>query len=131
MREDSLRELTRVLQEMSLLIRHRALPVSDLFTEMSRYEFITKVGSACDFRDGWAKAADGLDELHESERAIVRSVGMALGTSDVQGQISMLEVNARLLSQHGDEAHEEYRVKGKMYRSIGILAGLFMAILII
>jgi stage III sporulation protein AB len=132
-REESLRELTQVLREMALLIRHRALPVKDLFEELSRYDFIGSVNNAigADFRGNWLTVTDELTELAESERSIIKSVGLSLGTSDVQGQLSMLEVNAQLLAKHGDEAHEQYNKKGKLYRSCGLLAGLFLAVLII
>jgi len=133
MRVDSLRELTQVLREMAMLIRHRALPVKDLFSEMSRYEFVAQAGSSvgADFRAGWLKAADSLAELSENERAVVKSVGMALGTSDVAGQIAMLEVNAGLLAGFAVESNEQYLKKGKLYRTCGVLAGLFLAVLII
>jgi len=104
-----------------------------LFTELSRYEFIRNVnksGSA-DFRRDWVVAAEHLTELEEAERSIIKSIGLSLGTSDIEGQLSMLEVNSQLLSDYGDEAHEQYMKKGKLYRTFGVLAGMFMAILII
>ena len=133
MREESLRELTQVLREMALLIRYRALPVKDLFSELSRYEFISNVGGAvgADFRGGWVTAADKLTELGEYERKVVKSVGLSLGTSDIEGQIGMLEVNAEILSKHSEEAHEQYVKKGNLYRIFGVLAGMFIAVLLI
>jgi stage III sporulation protein AB len=121
---------------MALLIRHRALPLGDLFTELSHYGLIrslirnreTEAGSS--FRESWYCAADELTELGESERAIVKSIGRSLGTSDTDGQLAMLAVNSALLTKHGDEAHEQYIKKGKLYRSFGLLAGLFTAILL-
>jgi stage III sporulation protein AB len=130
-REIILRELTQVFREMSMLIRHRALPVGDLFMELSRYEFISKIGDCGDFRGNWEAVTDSLTELGESERSIIKSVGLSLGTSDVQGQLSMLEMNSQLLDKHTDEAREQYIKKGRLYRSFGLLAGLFTAILII
>jgi len=135
-REESLNELTRALQEMALLIRYRTLPVNELFTELSRYEFIRNVGEVSktdgtDFRRGWVTATDQLAELENGERSIIKSVGLSLGTSDVEGQLSMLEVNAKLLEKYGNEAREQYMKKGKLYRSFGVLAGIFIAILII
>ena len=132
MREESLRELTQVFREMALLIRYRALPVKELFFELSRYEFIRRVAEWGETgRENWAAAADELSELGEQERGIVKSIGLSLGTSDIGGQLSMLEVNSQLLAKYVDEAHEQYMKKGKLYRSFGILAGLLAAILII
>jgi len=118
---------------MSLLIRHRALPVNELFTEMSRYEFISRADNQenGDFRKSWAFAADELTELDNTQRDIIKAVGFSLGSSDVAGQLSMLEVNAQLLDKHSDEAHELYLKKGKLYRTVGLLAGLFIAILLV
>ena len=116
---------------MALLIRYRTLTVRELFIELSKYEFIREVGDGSDFRMRWCKAADALTELQEGERSVIKSVGAALGTSDVDGQLSMLEVNTRLLSDYGDEAHEQYLKKGRMYRTCGLLAGLLAAILIV
>jgi stage III sporulation protein AB len=129
MREESLRELTRVFSEMALLIRYRALPVKELFTELSRYEFIRRISESG--RENWMTVTDELTELEEPERSVVKSIGLSLGASDIDGQLSMLEVNARLLAKYGDEAHEQYMKKGKLYRSFGILAGLFAAILML
>lgn len=117
---------------MALLIRYRALPVSELFNELSRYEFIRRVsewGNAG--RENWVSVTNELTELEDTERGIVKSVGMSLGTSDINGQLSMLEVNSQLLAKQVEIAHEQYIKKGKLYRSAGILAGLFVAILVI
>lgn len=117
---------------MALLIRYRALPVKELFQELSRYEFIQRVsewGGAG--RENWVSVANELTELEESERGIVKSIGLSLGTSDINGQLSMLEMNSQLLAKQIEIAHEQYMKKGRLYRSVGILAGLFVAILVI
>jgi stage III sporulation protein AB len=140
MREESLHEIIRALREMSLLIRYRALTVHELFRELSRYEFINSVVKSgeelppnipSDFRGGWSEAADGLTELERGERGVIKSIGLSLGTSDTEGQLSMLEVNLQLLSKYKEEAREEYIKKGKLYRSFGLLAGMFIAVVII
>ena len=132
MREERLRELTQIVSQTALLIRHRALPMKELFHELSRFDFIRKVREfgGTDFRNDWLTAADELLELQEEERGVVKSIGMFLGSSDVEGQLSMLEINSALLKQYGDEAHEQYLKKGKMYRTFGLLSGILAAILI-
>jgi stage III sporulation protein AB len=104
-----------------------------LFTELARYEFIANVSDfvGADFRGKWIIAADELTELSENERAIVKSVGLSLGTSDIQGQLSMLDVNVQLLDKHCEQAGEQYIKKGKLYRSVGVLTGVLLAILLI
>jgi len=122
--------MIRALREASLLIRHRALPTKELFTELSRYEFFSRI-EGDNFREDWVRAANEMDELQEGELSVIKSIGAALGTSDVQGQLSMLEVNTRLLESYAEQAREQYMKKGKLYRTMGLLAGLFVAVLII
>jgi len=118
---------------MTLLIRYRALPVKELFAELSRYDFIktVEVSESGDFRESWGVAADSLTELDVGDRGIVKAVGLSLGNSDIEGQLSMLEANAALLKSNADQAAELYLKKGKMYRSFGMLGGLLTAIMII
>jgi len=115
------------------LIRYRALPVKELFSELSRYDFIrsVEVSESGGFRESWVAAADSLTELDKSERDIVKAVGCSLGNSDIEGQLSMLEVNAALLKKNADQAAELYDKKGGMYRSFGFLSGLMAAVMII
>lgn len=133
-REETLKEIIQLLREMSLLIRHRALTVEELFNELSRYTFIQSIcdpEAIGDFRSCWLKSVNELSELQFEEREILKSVGLSLGTSDIEGQLSMLEVNIELLSTYVSDAHEQYNKKAKLYRTCGILGGLFLAIIVI
>ena len=135
-REETLRELTQMLCEMSILIRHQRLSVNELFEQLSRYEFIANVGtgnsiSTKRWRDNWNYVADGLIWLKDEERAVLKSVGVALGTTDADGQLAMLKTNATLLEAFRVEAYNDYLAKGKLYRTCGVLAGIFAAVIII
>jgi stage III sporulation protein AB len=133
-REETLRELTQMLCEMSILIRHRRLSVGEIFSELERYEFIANIGDSENtrrWRDNWNYVADGLTYLKAEERNVLKSVGATLGTSDADGQLAMLKANAELLEGFRAEAYKEYLAKGKLYRTCGVLAGIFAAIMII
>jgi len=103
-----------------------------MLNELARYDFIknVRVSDNGDFRESWAAAADSLYELDKTDREIIKSVGLSLGNSDIRGQLSMLEANSALLCRNADEAREQYIKKGKLYRSCGVLGGLFAAIMI-
>jgi len=117
---------------MSILIRHRRLSVDELFSELSRYDFIGNLGdSDKNWRENWDYIAQGYTCLKPPERDVLKAVGRSLGTSDTEGQLAMLKTNAKLLEAFRAEASGEYVSKGKLYRTCGVLAGIFAAVLII
>jgi stage III sporulation protein AB len=136
-RERLLTELTGLLESMAMQIRYRALPLGELFAALKGGgEFMNAVGahtahpSAMNPREAWNKAVTGLF-ANEEDRDILCAVGNALGGSDTAGQLAMLELNKELLTARLHEASEQSARTGKMYRSVGLLTGLGLAIIII
>lgn len=138
-KETILRKLILFTEEMSVHIRYQALEIPVLLWNMSQQseyaelEFLAKTaemsGENGDFHRAWEKNADEIPHLSQSEREIVKSIGNGLGRTDTEGQISMLALNSTLLKEKYEKAHEEYTRKGKMYRSVGVLAGIGLAIM--
>jgi stage III sporulation protein AB len=122
---------------MAVQIKYRALPLRDLFSELSR----TAGGSflqltmyyvqfTTNYREAWNKAASELFTVDE-DRELLTSIGSSLGSSDTAGQAAMLERSRELLSARLREAAEISAKKGSMYRSVGLLTGLGIAIVVI
>ena len=65
------------------------------------------------------------------EKKLLCELGRVLGTSDIDGQISALELISRSAEQLTEKYGEEYRKKGRLYRSIGVLAGVTAGIMVI
>jgi stage III sporulation protein AB len=132
-RERLLAEIIQLLENMAVQIRYRALPLSELFNELQGSEFLERVGANCvrpKWREAWNAAAADFPELIE-ERDILVSIGNSLGSSDTAGQVAMLELNKELLTSRLAEASDTATKKGAMYRSVGVLAGLGLAIIIV
>jgi len=129
-------EITQLLESMAVQIRYRALPLAELFGALNGSEFLETVGAGfharpnINYRDAWNNAVDSFSELAE-EREILLSIGNSLGGSDVSGQIAMLELNKELLQKRLGAASETAQKKGAMYRSVGLLTGLGLAIMVI
>jgi len=131
-RERLLLEITGLLENMAVQIKYRALPLGDLFETLKGGEFINKVleDKNPNRREAWNNAINEFSELTD-EREILLMVGNSLGKSDIEGQISMLELNKKLLRARHKEASETSLKKGAMYRSVGLLMGLGLAIIVI
>jgi len=135
-RETLLLEITQLLESMAVQIRYRALPLAELFGALNGGEFLEHVGAGfharpdINYREAWNEAVNFFPELSE-EREILLSVGNSLGGSDTAGQIAMLELNKNLLQTRLGAASETAQKKGAMYRSVGLLTGLGLAIMVL
>jgi stage III sporulation protein AB len=68
------------------------------------------------------------------EDAVVQSffhLGEEIGGRDLAGQIQNLELFLRELGQTLQALKEELPVKRKLYLSLGVMSGLFVAVLLI
>lgn len=69
--------------------------------------------------------------LNHEDKEILISFGRMLGSSDCQGQINNIEMalhQLRLQEQKAEEYREKYET---MYRSLGVLAGIALVIVLI
>ncbi len=59
------------------------------------------------------------------------SLADIVGASDTEGQLSALEMIETLLQKQRNEAISAQQKKGKLYRSLGALAGASMVVLLL
>lgn len=89
-------------------------------------------GSGRSAGDCWERALERywpLTAMKAPERDIVRRLGGTLGISDRTDQEKHLRLAASQLQAEEADAWEEERRYGKMWRSLGLLSGLLIAIL--
>ncbi len=83
--------------------------------------------------NAWTQAVNKVKKemcLTEKDAEIVGLLGAELGKSDKEQQIRNIRHVTALLNTAALEAHGEYLTSAKMYRSLGISGGLFLAILL-
>jgi len=67
--------------------------------------------------------------LKNSDVEFLEILGSELGRSDKEQQVRNIRHVSALLEQALEDAHAEYLRTAKLYRSMGVLGGLFVAIL--
>ena len=85
------------------------------------------------FPEAWQHSLDcckGLC-LDSGDRSLLAELGGSLGTSDVEGQLETIRLFETRLSLRLDGARELQKTKGKLYRSLGVLSGLGLVVLLI
>ena len=75
-------------------------------------------------------AADGL-MVNEADQAVLKNFARNLGNTDRASQRKNFELLQNSLAAQHTDAINEYAKKGRIYRSLGILAGLALAIILI
>lgn len=83
------------------------------------------------FPDCWDAALAQDNTLTPAERTVLETVGQTLGSSALEGQLASLALCQERLSALQDDAEQLARSKGRLCRSVGLLGGIFLAILLI
>ena len=87
-----------------------------------------------DFRLAWNEAVEKNKQqlnLKKDDINIIKSLGNMLGKTDVQGQLSEINLNMNFLDTQIRLAEEEQHKNEKMYRTLGTIVGLAIIIILI
>ncbi len=76
-------------------------------------------------------AWQGLEGLNTSDLLLLDSFLVSLGKTDLEGQLNNARLHIGALDERIAEAKEEKRRLSRLYVSLGILGGLFAAVLVI
>lgn len=130
----------RMTDEIATLIRYRSYTVREILVRlkenrsysglafMQNADYGYKGSSAGEI---WIESIDMDSELSGEEKKLLSQLGAQLGATDTEGQLSVISVFNNELEEMIKKQSEKYAVKGKLYRSMGILAGAMFGILII
>lgn len=103
--------------------------------ELPSLEFIRDIpdeySAGADFHHEWRRCLDAQKDIPAEEKAILLEFGELLGTTDVEGQLRGIEVQQELMHSLFERRTEEYGSKGRLYRSVGLLAGVTLGIMVI
>lgn len=132
--------LRRMADEIAMLIRYRSLTVREIIAQLkysSAYDDLIFLKSN-DYSDRsvavceiWERNIVSDYTLTEEEKKALLSLGTQLGTTDTQGQLSVIAGFAAEIEEMQERQIQKYNVKGKLYRSMGILIGAMAGIMII
>ncbi len=78
-----------------------------------------------------AESHNGFEFLSKDERAILADFGAGLSGSGIAAQRANAALACRRLQQRVCAVEEELAKKGKLFESLGVLAGLALALLVI
>lgn len=139
-RERLLKE-RKMLEEISIMIRFNSLTLKEIIYELinteiyNTFKFLKildkRLNESVPFQEMWEQSVRNDDTLSADEIKLLSELGCSLGTTDAEGQLSTLNIYKTRLDEMIEAETEKYRVKGKMYRSLGVMFGAMIGILIV
>lgn len=138
-----LKEISYMLEELRLLIGFESAEVGEIIQRLlknkrlSGLSFIGYIAEnfdvGTDFGLLWENAVEKQQYcfLSSEEKEFIKDIGRKLGKSDLNGQINAIEYEKNELENMIRSADDDYCRKAKLYRSLGVLCGAFIAILFV
>ena len=117
----------QLLTETIGMVRNQNLPTWEILSRLKDEGYFTDVSNADAAFGGFA--ADPL--FRPAERVVLVRSGQLLGASDRESQAARLELELSALRRMRSDAEEERAVKGKLFRSMGLLLGWLAVVLAI
>ena len=86
-----------------------------------------------DSKTAWEKAvneATFTTNYKNEDIAAIKSLGKMLGNTDVEGQVSQIDLTQNMLQEQIAQAQEERKKNSKLYKTLGLATGLTIAIIL-
>lgn len=102
--------------------------ISEIFSKSSEYIVNSTI------KEGWNKAIEEKREqtsLNNEDISIIKNLGNMLGKTDIDGQISEIELTSNFIDTQVVKAEEERKKNEKLYRTLGTVVGLAVVIILI
>lgn len=138
---DSCREIQAMLIQISVLVRYKCMNVYEIFHELKNSDaypdlvFLDKLPDeyipGVDFHYIWNESVRGDIQLGAEEKSCLIAFGESFGISDTEGQLMSIEAALESVRSLENRRSEEYLQKSKLFRSVGMLFGAMIGIMLI
>ena len=116
---DDLNAVCSMLREIIELIRYKRSTTEEIFD-------ILKGSSSCSRFLERSRTS-----LNEDEHLLLEHIISGLGSTDAEGQISMLSYGLSRFSEYAGIASEKQKKDGRLYEVLGFMGGAFAAVMLI
>ena len=135
-----LKEFKNILNIIKTKIKFTYEPLAEIFKQISKdgkteiEKIFGKMASQLEYiqvREVWENCIQEADiSIKQTDKNVIKRLGNLLGQTDVEGQVSEIEVTQNFLDMQIEEAEEEKKKNQKMYKTLGIVFGLVFVIIL-
>ena len=140
-RLEELEEMKNILNVFKSKIRFTYEPIPEIFREITNnakenigqiFEKAEKNMQNFSAGEAWEKAVQTSEtNLTNEDLHVLLMLSKMLGQTDVEGQISQIEITENFLEKQIKEAQQEKNRNEKLYRKLGTTIGLAIVIILI
>ncbi len=140
-RVNELKEFKNALNLFKTKIRYTYEPIPDIFKEISENvnsnisEVFKNAANKMDILaagDAWnlALKIDTLN-INDEDRNVLKNLSKLLGKTDLQGQINQIEMTSDYIEEQIQKAEKERSKSERMYRTLGMIIGMAIVIILV
>lgn len=140
-RVNELKEFKNALNMFKTKIKFTYEPIPEIFEQIagsinpcigSIFKIASNNMKFCPAGDAWSRAVDtDLLNINLEDKKILKDLSKLLGATDIQGQLSQIEVTSNFLDEQIKKAEKEKEKNEGMYRKLGMIIGLGIVIILI
>ncbi len=139
-RTQELNLISHLLEDILIQIRFKALPLFEIIEVLksnkiyNNLDFLHNIDCSIEkpFNISWEESIDSMQtELLSTDIKLLKTFGSSLGTNDINGEISNIEVYKNDFKKIENDAITQFDKKATLYRSMGVLSGVFISIMLI
>ena len=139
-RLDELEDIKNALNILKTKMKFTYEPIPEVFEEISKnvdknigniFTLAKEKMKENSASNAWELAVDKTEcNLKKEDKKIIKNLSKLLGQTDVEGQISQIEITEEFLKGQIKEAEEEKRKNEKLYTRLGTVLGLTIVIIL-
>ena len=133
-----LKEFKTILNIMKTKIKFTYEPLAEIFKQISKdndteiekiFGQMANQLSYYQVKEVWENCIQDADiSIKQEDKDILKKLGKLLGQTDVDGQISEIEVTENFLDMQIENAEEEKKKNQKIYKTLGVVAGYYIGL---
>ena len=141
LRVKELKDFSNALNIIENKIKFTYEPLSEIFIQTSRLLsenmsniFIKASGYMKEFsnEEAWNKGVDETSTyLNKEDIENIKSFGKLIGKTDKEGQVSHIELTRSFIELQLEKARKEEEENAKMYKTLGVIIGFAIVIILI
>ena len=135
-----LREFKNILNALKIKIKFTYEPLAEIFKQISNKnetnveKIFGQMANQITYystKDVWENCIQEADiSIKQEDKDILKKLGKLLGQTDVEGQVSEIEVTESFLNMQIEKAEEEKKKNQKLYKTLGITLGMIFVIVL-
>ena len=106
--------------------------ISNIIYSNNENIFFNTIQKDSSIYESWSKSIDeSKNDLLQEDKEIIRMMGKLLGKTDIKGQVNEIVLTQNLIEKQIEKAEKEKNKNMKLYKTMGVILGLGICIILI